>query len=322
MHWKKFAADYLAFSRRDRIAILTLLVLILGVYFLPQFIPAKTRFSSGPDTALMRAISRLEERSTNQNEFPEEFSHRGYPADRNQNWLRRDKRDLFPFDPNTINEEDWKKLGLRDKTIITIRNYLARGGKFRKPEDLKRVYGLFEDEYERLAPFIKIGNRSAERGGEEKSEVENKPFLMEAKPPFGGLGGLRSIEINSADTAALIALPGIGSKLASRIINFRDKLGGFYSVEQVGETFGLADSTFQKIKPYLKVGGSSIKKIKINTVTLDELKAHPYIRYSIAGPIVAYRNEHGVFKKVEDLKNVMAVTDEVFRKIEKYVLID
>ena len=105
------------------------------------------------------------------------------------------------------------------------------------------------------------------------------------------------IDINTADTSAFISLPGIGSKLAARIVNFRDKLGGFYSIDQVGETFGLPDSTFQKIKQYLKLENTSIKKININTATVDELKAHPYIKYSVANPIIAYRNEHGPFFK-------------------------
>ncbi|HMK26573.1 MAG TPA: helix-hairpin-helix domain-containing protein, partial [Chitinophagaceae bacterium] len=129
------------------------------------------------------------------------------------------------------------------------------------------------------------------------------------------------IDINSADTTALIALPGIGSKLAARIINFRDKLGGFYSVTQVGETFGLPDSTFQKIKQYLKLENTSTRKININTATVDELKAHPYIRWSLANPIVAYRNEHGPFSKVEDIKKVMAVTDEIYNKIAPYLAV-
>jgi competence ComEA-like helix-hairpin-helix protein len=125
--------------------------------------------------------------------------------------------------------------------------------------------------------------------------------------------------VNTADTTTLISLPGIGSKLATRIITFREKLGGFYSVEQIGETYGLPDSTFQKIKQYLKLDNVSVKKININTATVDEMKAHPYIKYSLANPIVAYRNEHGMFSTIEDIKKVMAVTDEVYKKIAPYL---
>jgi competence ComEA-like helix-hairpin-helix protein len=90
-------------------------------------------------------------------------------------------------------------------------------------------------------------------------------------------------------------------------------------VSQVGETFGLPDSTFQKIKQYLKLENISIRKININTATIDELKLHPYIKWNLANPVVAYRNEHGLFLKVEDIKKVMAVTEEVYNKIAPYL---
>ena len=117
-------------------------------------------------------------------------------------------------------------------------------------------------------------------------------------------------------------MPGIGSKLATRIITFRDKLGGFYSLTQIGETFGLPDSTFQKIKQYLKLENTSIRKININNATIDQLKAHPYIKWSLANPIIAYRNEHGFFSKIEDLKKVMAVTEDIYNKISPYLTVE
>ncbi|HET9826396.1 MAG TPA: helix-hairpin-helix domain-containing protein, partial [Chitinophagaceae bacterium] len=126
------------------------------------------------------------------------------------------------------------------------------------------------------------------------------------------------VEINAADTTAFIALPGVGGKLASRIINFRDKLGGFYSVNQVGETYGLPDSTFAKIKPLLKLEDPSVKKFNINTATKDDLKSHPYFRWSLANAIVEYRNQHGNFSSVEDLKKIAVITEEIFRKIKPY----
>jgi len=227
------------------------------------------------------------------------------------------KRELFYFDPNTISTSDWKRVGLRDKTIKTIENYLSKGGYFYKPEDLKKVYGLHKDEYERLEPYIRIETKTSSTN---EQLVSSKP-KVEIQPAKNYSARYSSIDINTADTSAFISLPGIGSKLASRIIAFREKLGGFYSVDQIGETYGLPDSTFQKIKQYLKLDNTSIKKININIATVDEMKAHPYIKYSIANPIVAYRNEHGLFSKVEDIKKVMAVTDDIYKKIEPYLTI-
>ena len=83
----------------------------------------------------------------------------------------------------------------------------------------------------------------------------------------------------------------------------------------------MPDSTFQKIKQFLKLENGTVKKININTATVDQLKAHPYIRYILANPIIAYRNEHGIFSKIEDLKKLMSVTDEIYNKIAPYVTV-
>ena len=228
------------------------------------------------------------------------------------------KGELFYFDPNTISAPEWKRLGLRDKTIKTIENYLSKGGHFNKPEDLQKIYGLHNDEYERLKTYIKIESTISKTNDDfvsSKSKDEIQPTKTYATRYL-------VIDINTADTTSFISLPGIGSKLASRIVSFREKLGGFYSVDQIGETYGLPDSTFQKIKQYLKLDNPSIKKININTATVDEMKAHPYIKFSLANPIAAYRNEHGSFSKIEDITKVMAVTDEIFKKIAPYLKTD
>ena len=116
-------------------------------------------------------------------------------------------------------------------------------------------------------------------------------------------------------------MPGIGSKLANRIIAFREKLGGFYKVEQVAETYGLPDSVFQKIKEKLVIGNSNVKKMNINNATVDELKVHPYIRYNIANAIVQYRNAHGNFSTVQDLKKIMIITEDIYSKVAPYLTV-
>jgi competence ComEA-like helix-hairpin-helix protein len=320
MNWKEFVSDYLTFTRRDRIAIIAIILLIAIVFFLPKAISNSS--SSKPantDTAWIAAMKRIEQKESDNNQQFNQYHNdnsSAYQFDRPiNNYYSKSKGELFFFDPNTLSAEGWQKLGLRDKTISTIQNYLSKGGKFRKAEDLQRIYGLFPNEFDRITPYIKI--ESAGETNNYKDFSNNQ--LTENQPAKNYAPRYTIIDINSSDTTALIALPGIGSKLAVRIINYRDKLGGFYSVIQVGETFGLPDSTFQKIKQYLKLENTSIKKININTATVDELKMHPYFRYSLANPIVAYRNEHGPFAKVEDIKKVMAVTDEIYNKIAPYL---
>ena len=128
------------------------------------------------------------------------------------------------------------------------------------------------------------------------------------------------VDINDADSIAFIALPGIGPRLASRILNFREKLGGFYSSDQLSEVYGLPDSTFQNIRQYLHLAGS-VKTININTASKDELRVHPYIRWNLANAIVEYRNQHGNFQSLEDLKNISVIDETTYNKLIHYLIL-
>lgn len=321
MNWKQWREDYFNFSRKDSIAILLIISLIAGVFFLPVVVTKSQTPAPATDTAWVSAMNSLvQKENADRTDYPQQEENDGtFSIEKNNNFQKSTPgHELFYFDPNTISAGDWRKLGLRDKTIHTILNYVSKGGQFRKPEDLQRIYGLFPDEYARIAPYIQIEGKSANPA---ENFPDNKAVVRE--PVFSKSNGNRYtiIDINTADTTALLPLPGIGSKLATRILTFRDKLGGFYSISQVSETFGLPDSTFQKIKPYLRVEPGAVKKININTATIDELKAHPYIRWAVANPLIAYRNEHGPFAGITDLKKVMAVTDAIYSKLEPYITV-
>ena len=224
-----------------------------------------------------------------------------------------EKIKLFYFDPNTISPEQWKQLGLRDKTISTILNYINKGGKFKSAEDLKKIYGLHDDEFERLFPYVKIENQTSAINKNATASFINPSN----KKNYHG----EIIDINNADTTTLIALPGIGSKLANRIITFRERLGGFFSVDQIAETYALPDSTFVKIKPFLKIN-TEVKKININTTDANILKQHPYIKWNLANAIIQYRSQHGLFKSVNDLQQIVLITPEIFKKISPYLKIE
>lgn len=322
MNWKEFTADYLSFSRRDRIGIVAILILIVVIFLLPRAISQSASPAQAPSDSSWASLLRdLEEKpSSARNTDPQDDPGKFYAiSGNNPGDNDKPRNELFEFDPNTLAPESWARLGLREKTVRTIQNYLSKGGRFKKAADLQKIYGLQPDEYERIAPFVRIESTWTKITEEAERSGPGKGFV--AVPAFTK-ARYEIIDVNTADTTAFIALPGIGSKLASRIISFREKLGGFYSIAQVGETYGLPDSTFQKIKSYLKLENIAVKKININTATLDELKTHPYIRYSLANPIVAYRKEHGPFTKPEDLKKVMAVTEEAYQKFSPYINTD
>ena len=112
----------------------------------------------------------------------------------------------------------------------------------------------------------------------------------------------------------MVALPGIGSILSSRIIKYRNKLGGFYSPDQLKEVYGLTPETFDEIRDKISVDVSDVKQININDATIDELKQHPYFK-SFAQILVNYRDQHGDFTTLEDLKNIDVITDQMYERI-------
>jgi competence protein ComEA len=305
---KKFFNEYLRFGKRDRIGIISLLLLIAIIYCLPRlFARKKEPLSLRQTDFLVKAMDTL---ANSRNEsYPNDQKAASYSSQtENQSNKKLSEGQLFQFDPNLLPAEGWQRLGLSERTSKTIEKYRSKGGKFYKPEDVKKIWGLPEGFYERVKGYITL--RSVQ-----KDFIQNayaKPVYQTAERKT------IEVNINKDDTAAFISLPGIGSKLAARIISFREKLGGFYSIDQLGETYGLADSVFKKIRPYLKVDGS-LKKLNLNTASKEELKTHPYIKWNLANAIVEYRNQHGNFKSLEELKNISLVDEVTFNKILHYL---
>lgn len=310
---KQIISSYFNFTKKERIGIVSLIVIILLLSISPFFFHVFSKnISISNSNELENAIASLEIKAAenNSNNYDkrnvDESNYQNYYQPSEKKYSNYQSIDLFYFDPNIASEDDWKKLGVKEKTIQTIIKFRSKGGKFYKPEDIEKIWGLHPKLVERLIPYVRIVG---------KEEFVKAPKSFENKKETQ----LIPIDINTADTTQLIRLPGIGSKLSQRIINYRDKLGGFHSVDQVGQTYGLPDSTFQKIKPRLKVSSDFIKKININSATLDELKAHPYIRYNLANALVQYRIQHGAYTTIDDCKKIMLVTEEVFTKISPYI---
>ena len=115
---------------------------------------------------------------------------------------------------------------------------------------------------------------------------------------------------------------GIGPALASRIIKYRNRLGGFVSTEQLKEVWGMPDSTFQYLKERLTVNEIKVAQLNLNTTDFETLRKHPYINYTFAKVIEAYRRQHGNFVSADDLKKIPVITDSIYRKLLPYVAVD
>ena len=287
-----------------------ILVIILTIFFLPYF---KTQ--DLPDHAEFRKeLARLKIDTADKRRFK---NSEEYYNDYTPNAKRKEiaQAESFLFDPNSATVEDWGRLGIKEKTALTIQKYIAKGGRFYKPEDIKKIWGLHVSDAERLLPYVRIKETAGSYQSFEKPESQKTTNSLMRKV-------VRDVDINLADTLAFKDLPGIGSKLSQRIVAFREKLGGFHSIEQVGETYFLPDSVFQKIKPHLIISSGQLKQININSASAEQLKSHPYIRYNLANAIISYRKQHGNFKSIDDLKKIMIFSEEEFIKTAPYFTMD
>jgi competence ComEA-like helix-hairpin-helix protein len=130
-----------------------------------------------------------------------------------------------------------------------------------------------------------------------------------------------AISLNSADSMSWEQLPGIGPVLAARIVKYREKLGGFHSLSQLKEVYGITDSVYEKIGPLIKTDKGTVKKIDLNNSSLEELKKHPYLRWQTASAIIRYREANGIFHSLEDLNKIWSLTPETLLKIIPYFMV-
>ncbi len=211
----------------------------------------------------------------------------------------------FPFNPNNLSEEKWQLLGLSHKQIKTIKSYESKGGKFYKKEDLKKIYTITEDEYTILEPYIIIPKDTIKKEWNKINESK-----IHSLPP---------IDINSCDSIDLLNIPGIGLKTASRIITYRNNLGGFISKEQLREIYGIDSIRYQQIIIYILVDPNNIKQININKASIKELLLHPYIDYYLAKTIVETRKNKQPFNSLEDFKTQTKIYNELYNKLSPYL---
>ncbi len=215
------------------------------------------------------------------------------------------------FDPNTADEKTLLQNGIPQHVASTIIKYRSSGAIFQVKEDLKKIYTLKEDIYQRIEPFIDIVPQ--EKKATPQPSIQKNDF-PKRENEFANI----TIDINNSSAEDWQKLRGIGPSFAKRIVTFRGRLGGFNSVEQVGETYGLPDSSFQKIKPQL-LPSAILQKINLNQATESELKSHPYISWNQAKLIVSYRKMHGKFKDVNELLRIGALKKEWLEKLKHYL---
>lgn len=312
-------ADYFRFSRSQRRAMVLMIVFSLSVSLLIHF---KNRPEKNARNLAIMATGKLENLK-----IKEAGSWQPPGGFESKTVVKRQGRQPFQpaslgakpdfFDPNTADAQTLAALGLSSRAISNIINYREKGGRFSKPEDLAKMYAIKPHQIKELLPYVRIEPVYMAAKPTETMDLTGKNretgFATVKKPlPV-------AVDINLSDSLEWQLLPGIGAKRAAAILKYREKLGGFVNVEQVGETYGLPDSVFQKIKGSLSLQPGEITRIPINGATESELKAHPYIGWQWAKIIVAYRNQHGPFQSVDDLMKIHIIKKEWLDRVRPYL---
>ena len=302
MRLHQIILDYFSFSRGERHGIIVLIALIgftLLAQFLLPFFEHPEQVDPGQTEMLNQKIYELQENE-------------------------KLKSVLFPFNPNLISKETLDSLRLPERVKHNLLRYRAGGGHFYRIQDFRKIYGMNDSIFANVKSFIRLPRLVV-------------PKVMSGRPPLiiGKLsGGNRQehsapfkrkkkdsvvFELNSVTADQLRWLPGIGPVLSVRIIKYRNLLGGFTSVSQLGEVYGLSPEVLAKIHRYLTVNCKLIDKHNVNLENVRELAGHPYLKWKDAVKIVDYRTKHGYIENLLLLKQDSVLDERVWRKISPYL---
>ncbi|MEE4258843.1 MAG: helix-hairpin-helix domain-containing protein [Bacteroidales bacterium] len=302
--------SFLSLNKSEQRGILVLLLLIILLFAINLLLPYLISDESNDFSSFKNEIENFQQ-SQQRIADSLRIEHMQNRGELNEE-LAGQKLNPFPFNPNQLPREVWLKLGLTEKQISTIKNYEAKGGKFKTEQDLKKMYSISDAEFAILEPYIRIPS-------EFKTRISPLESKIEERQPITKKIRYLNTEINSADSATFVNALKLPPWIAARIISYRDIMGGFYKPSQLKEVYGLDSSEYHIIEKYLQVDTSLIVKLHINTAGFKEILRHPYTSYDITKEIVNYRNQRGIFKATDQLIELGILTESNYIKLKPYL---
>ena len=231
-----------------------------------------------------------------------------------------EERAYFHFDPNFISLEQAKTLGISEKTFKVLQNYKQKIGGITTKEQFSKVYGISSTLYQLLEPWIEIKKDSSLSFIQQKEmpSAENKP--KESKPKFTAQTPIQKLDINAAQAEELIQLPNIGPYYANKIIQYRNRLGGFYNLLQLNEIYTIPDSVKVQFQHLFFLHNKTITTFDPSELSLSELAEHPYINFKTAKLIKEYIKQHRGRWQCSDLKPIFEMNQLNYEKIAPYLV--
>ncbi|MEL7587026.1 MAG: helix-hairpin-helix domain-containing protein [Prolixibacteraceae bacterium] len=293
--FRQIIRDYFSFSRGERVGLTILIVLMILVSVADRLI----FYFETPATADPERFSRVLAALEQEEVAPKPVS-------------------LFCFDPNTIDSAALDSLALPQRIRQNMLRYRLHGGVFKRKEDLRRIYGMNDSVFAAIAGFMVIQESKIKVPVMAPGNTDQKEAVETNRSGLSAPVVVR-VELNTATAGDLIQLPGIGPVLSGRIIRYRNLLGGFHSVAQLKEVYGLTPETIKRIEGQLDIDSTRIATLNINFSDAAELAKHFYLDRDHAGRIIEYRTKNGFIRNKFQLLHDSVLPAEIFVKVHPYL---
>ena len=225
---------------------------------------------------------------------------------------------FFEFDPNSSDSIELSRLGLPSYVVKNVLKYRAKGGRFKTSASFSKIYGLTPELFAELEPYIRIPEQLSARKRKQVFPKTDSIRIESHQQPFDKYSEGTKVNVNIADTIELKKIPGIGSVIARNIVAYRQRLGGFYDLEQLLEVRFFTPELLE----WFVLGDSQVNQLRINRESLDKLRAHPYLNFYQAKIIVEHRKKRGEIKSLSQLSLYEEFTEKDLKRLSAYFSFD
>jgi len=302
---KSISQSFFGFNRQQRNGLVVLVSISFALLIVrlsyPRFIEPRNMVVKNLELFEQRADSATQQAQVNYS------AHTKTDVPRNK---------LFVFDPNTVTLEQLLKMGMREKTAQRLIKFRSKGFKFKTKDDLKKVYGISEKYYSVLAPYVLIAAPAGQNETVVQPLVSDKEEKREKTTESDRPRVATKLELNTADSLALLDLKGIGPSYAKRILKYRTLLGGFVSVEQLKEVYGFTEELYATVAPQVTVNDKLIQKINLSRDDFKTLNRHPYLSYELTKSLCNWRRKTDL--NTTTLKSILN-DDALYQKLVPYI---
>lgn len=220
---------------------------------------------------------------------------------------------IYPFNPNFISDYKGYKLGMSVKEIDRLLAFRKENKYVNSPKEFQAVTKISDSLLSAISPNFKFPDWV-------KNKKEFKNYKDYSNTAFAKKEKIVIIDINQASQEDLIKIYGIGEAISLRILKLKESLGGFVSMEQMKDVWGLSPEVIENLNSHFKVSAlPNVKKIDINNASIKELSQFPYFDYQLAKQIVTFRSMNGDIKNIEDLTKIKGLSIDKANIIALYL---